>query len=67
VSTFWLSLFSAFAIAEAKILYNKSAHFLGANFKKSNASQTFCPLIISAITLNFFGEILIFFQYAFIS
>jgi hypothetical protein len=40
VSTFWLSLFSAFATAEAKTLYNKSAHFLGANFKKLKASQT---------------------------
>jgi hypothetical protein len=60
-------LFSAFATAEAKILYNKSAHFFGANFKNFNASVASIPLTTSATTLNFLGEILMFFQYAFIA
>jgi hypothetical protein len=55
------SLFSAFEIAENKILYKIPAHFFGANFRKESAFSTLCHLIISATTLNFLGDILIFF------
>jgi hypothetical protein len=56
-----LSLFSAFFIAEYTILYNISAHFLGANLRNFKASSTFSHLTTSAITLSFLGEILMFF------